>query len=1506
MADDRTALLVELDDASKAALIKGIGDAIAKGGAAGTKKMQAEFAKLFANTGRQANQMGRTIGAEALKGFRISFRGMDAALKSSSAAMKRSFSADAAALGAVVQVQQRSLMEFQKKVNSQKVMDWAASTPDRRRVLQTLSETNRTSLTQPTAKYIAELKALGRKEAETIRANGKLRAVAELNAGKLQAIEQRKQADIMTRQARQSGEMRVAITKTALKSITIAERATVAAVTGLAKTTTSALSRMASSIGSVFRRSNHDVTDGLSQSLNKRESLMRNSFSQQESIVRRSILRQEAQMGALRTQTSRGVLGAVSGRGVGMGLGALVGGVGIAAWLKGGYTEAINLNEQLNKTRVVFGAMSDEVIKFASNSVNSLGATKAEALQALSTFGNLFRSMNIGEAQSAAMSERLTQLASDLSSFNNVPIEDVFTALRSGLVGEQEPLRKLGVNLNEATLKLKAMELGLFNGKGTLSANAKAQAAYALILEQTTLAQGDFARTMNEGANAQRRAGKAAKELAASIMVGLMPAVTVGMNAVTKSFTGLAAAINDQTNPALHLLKRALLGAAAGMGAVIAMKGAIEVIKLLGTATKLALGPMGLILLAFGGIGAALAVLMDRSDALRQTMGILGERFAAIGAKIKTAFAPLLQRAGDFIDDTLIPAIDRLAQWLADHLVGAFDAAVRGLRRFVEFMRAEVFPIVGQVATGIGVGFRIAKDAVVAFAQTVRPLIQPAIDGFKALGGALRAALGGDFSGLGSGLGAAGSGILSSLGNIAGRVAAALAPAARAVWGWVKDTFSVENLKRYAIGFLDFIEWLGYQIGHIVSHPTFIKAVAGIAAAAVIIGGKFALGFAKGVIDNLPKVWSLLTDALRLGFIALFKAIAGNIGTAFLVALGVYIVGPALFSMFRKGGDTAGVGFFTGLKSKITTHVKDFVTSFQNNLAVMQLWGGAIVDAGRRFSVLRQSGESAFTSLRQSFTRLWADMKLAAEVGGTTVGKVLGSAIRGAATVALAGFGGFMAGKAEGQSGGSGLMSALMVGLGVGAINPIAGVVAAGAALIGAAMGRSSKAAQEAKQKMEALGAGIRDVLVPAMKAGESAADGLARALAGDDKGSLEKSLLAFLSPKTKELLRGMGVGLADIERAMTGGAGAREALLKRFESGGILEGTASGATRAWLELSSVFREVDKQIRLTNTDAALMQRNMGPGAHIGGIVKANTVVKESIDAVTQAHINMQAELLKELPVPGVSDFQAAFDSAVLAFEGLGPRIAEALSMGGLVGEATRNQLKTQLANNINTAITQGIADGTIKTKEELAARLRMLIEQAGVGGGDGAAKWLAGFGDELLPGLIELFGKSPQAAAEKWLIDNGLLYNIGVTAGGQLTDGIALGIALGVHDVALAARQLAEFTKIAAELGFDIHSPSKVFQRIGRQLGEGLAIGIREGITPAIRAAGAMSDAVTAKMSTQSLADLVAQASQASGGSSTTVNNSTRNQTIDNHLYLPSGDPSANALAVANRQALAW
>ena len=140
------------------------------------------------------------------------------------------------------------------------------------------------------------------------------------------------------------------------------------------------------------------------------------------------------------------------------------------------------------------------------------------------------------------MSEGLIQLAADLASFNDIDPAIVLEKLRSGLVGEVEPLRTLGVNLTMAATRAKAMEMGLADVNGEISQAALVQARYALILEQTTNAQGDFARTSDGLANSTRTLRAEWKDTLAMLGENILPMaleVVKGLNKLLEAFNNM-------------------------------------------------------------------------------------------------------------------------------------------------------------------------------------------------------------------------------------------------------------------------------------------------------------------------------------------------------------------------------------------------------------------------------------------------------------------------------------------------------------------------------------------------------------------------------------------------------------------------------------------------------------------------------------------------------------------------------------------------------------------------------------------------------------------------------------------------------------------------------------------------------------------------------------------------------------------------------------------------------
>lgn len=228
----------------------------------------------------------------------------------------------------------------------------------------------------------------------------------------------------------------------------------------------------------------------------------------------------------------------------------IVRGVGMVVTKMGEAVQASSdLSEAINKVNVVFGQNAAEVLEWSKTSSTAFGQSRQQALEAVGTFGALFSAMGVTGEEAQKMSISLVELASDIASFNNISPEEALIKLRAGLVGEVEPLRTVGVQLEATAVAAKAVQLGLAGSTQAVTAQDKVMARYAIILEQTKIQQGDFARTSTGLANAQRILAAQIATASASLGDSFRPAlesITNLLIGIAPQMFGYAQNITDQ------------------------------------------------------------------------------------------------------------------------------------------------------------------------------------------------------------------------------------------------------------------------------------------------------------------------------------------------------------------------------------------------------------------------------------------------------------------------------------------------------------------------------------------------------------------------------------------------------------------------------------------------------------------------------------------------------------------------------------------------------------------------------------------------------------------------------------------------------------------------------------------------------------------------------------------------------------------------------------------------
>jgi hypothetical protein len=298
------------------------------------------------------------------------------------------------------------------------------------------------------------------------------------------------------------------------------------------------------------------------------------------------------------------------------GLGALAAGAVSAV------KAASDMAEAQSKVNVIFGEGSKEIAAFAKTASDKIGQSKQAVFDAAGTFGTFGKAAGLSGTNLAKFATGFSGLASDLASFNNSTPEEAIAAIGSGLRGEAEPLRRFGILLNDATLKTAAFELGIYDGSGALTDQQKILAAQKVIFEQSTDAQGDFARTSDGLANSQRTLSAKLADTQAAIGQGFLPVVEAALP-LLKTFADWAADNPDKIK---------IMAAAIGVltTSVVALN------------VAMALNPAVLITAAVIGLGVAIGVAYKKFEGFRNVVKFVVNNLAYNFELLANAFIQMI------------------------------------------------------------------------------------------------------------------------------------------------------------------------------------------------------------------------------------------------------------------------------------------------------------------------------------------------------------------------------------------------------------------------------------------------------------------------------------------------------------------------------------------------------------------------------------------------------------------------------------------------------------------------------------------------------------------------------------------------------------------------------------------------------------------------------------------------------------------------------------------------
>ena len=352
-----------------------------------------------------------------------------------------------------------------------------------------------------------------------------------------------------------------------------------------------------------------------------------------------------------------------------------------------GFTLAANsasdLEENLNKIDVAFGDSADTVRDWSMNALTQFGLSKVAATQATSAFGALAKGVGLTEESAAEMSTTLAGLSADLASYFNVSTDDSAKALEAIFTGEAESLKKFGVVMTDTNLKQFAEDQGLVYTE--LSQTEKTMLRYQFVLEKTSDAQGDYARTSDGTANSVKTFKAATSDLSTTIGTQLLPVITPLIQKITEIITKFS-----QMSPETQKIITVIGLVVAALGPVIAIVGRL-----------------------ITGVGALMLFAPGLTAAIGSVLGGLLPVIGVIAAVV--AVGVLLYKNWD--------KIKAAAQRLWQSVNVAFENLKTTIVTAWENVKAKTTESWENVKTGVTNGITNAKDAVTNVISTIKSKI---------------------------------------------------------------------------------------------------------------------------------------------------------------------------------------------------------------------------------------------------------------------------------------------------------------------------------------------------------------------------------------------------------------------------------------------------------------------------------------------------------------------------------------------------------------------------------------------------------------------------------------------------------------------------------------------------------------------------------------------------------------------------------------------------------------
>jgi hypothetical protein len=299
---------------------------------------------------------------------------------------------------------------------------------------------------------------------------------------------------------------------------------------------------------------------------------------------------------------------------------------------------AADAEETENKFHEVYSSIRDEADATAKALASDFDLANVSAQEMLATTGDILVGFGFTEKAALDLSKQVNSLAVDIASFKNVQggAAQASNAITKALLGEREMLKGIGIAILEEDVKRKIAQLTAEGMTFETNRQAKSFATLQIIMERSTKAIGDYARTSQSATNQARKLRERFRELSVTFGKVLLPLATD----LLKVLNGFLEWMNSFSPRARRII------------IIIA-------------AVTAALGPLLIVLGSIVGLLAAIPLAIPAAIAAIAALGFLiGEDIRAFFEGRKSVLGLIVNAGKQAIDRIFEYASQKWSEWI--------------------------------------------------------------------------------------------------------------------------------------------------------------------------------------------------------------------------------------------------------------------------------------------------------------------------------------------------------------------------------------------------------------------------------------------------------------------------------------------------------------------------------------------------------------------------------------------------------------------------------------------------------------------------------------------------------------------------------------------------------------------------------------------------------------------------------------------------------------------------